>query len=392
MAFTTSLIYTLKQSVLDSELEELKRVAIEAEKRGESHSCSLELSVISYKNQEDSKTIFKEVSKDGRDFLILQHNGIKVEREISHTNSLLIRISVLIFLFTIGLLLLTFFYSKILSHDVQEPINLLNNYLDNINEKSLNEIPKEKLPEEFHLLADTLNNLLKRIEIFISTQKELFIGASHELKTPLAVIKLKNQVTLLKKREPEDYIEVLRLINEKIDEMNKVVSDVLNIGRQESAQFEPPVEKDVISILKKKSNDFSLLSQSQGKFLFSSLQPNEYIASIQETLLNHIIQNFLQNALKFTPKGKKIELRSFINEKGYLTIEVVDEGIGVDEKQDMFAPFNRKGDKSGVGLGLFLAKSAADSMGAKISVKNRIDGIDGAVASLELKNRLICTI
>jgi two-component system OmpR family sensor kinase len=370
----------------------LKRVAIEAEKRGESHSCSLELSVISYKNQEDSKTIFKEVSKDGRDFLILQHNGIKVEREISHTNSLLIRISVLIFLFTIGLLLLTFFYSKILSHDVQEPINLLNNYLDNINEKSLNEIPKEKLPEEFHLLADTLNNLLKRIEIFISTQKELFIGASHELKTPLAVIKLKNQVTLLKKREPEDYIEVLRLINEKIDEMNKVVSDVLNIGRQESAQFEPPVEKDVISILKKKSNDFSLLSQSQGKFLFSSLQPNEYIASIQETLLNHIIQNFLQNALKFTPKGKKIELRSFINEKGYLTIEVVDEGIGVDEKQDMFAPFNRKGDKSGVGLGLFLAKSAADSMGAKISVKNRIDGIDGAVASLELKNRLICTI
>ena len=171
--------------------------------------------------------------------------------------------------------------------------------------------------------------------------------------------------------------------------MDKVVSDVLNIGRQESAQFEAPVEKDIIQFLYEKSRDFSILAQSQNKELITNLQPNSFITSIQETLLNQIIQNFLQNALKFTPRGKLIELKSYINNEGYLRIEVIDEGIGIDEKEDIFAPFNRKGDKSGVGLGLFLAKSGADAMGAKISVKNRQDGISGTIASLELKHQIL---
>jgi len=380
--------------VLRGEIQDLKQIAKNIESREvQQNSCSSELSIVCKSTlKTTSLIVLEEISENGRDFIILHFNGIKVQRDITYKKSIIFYISILLALFSIGLLALTYLYSKALSSNVQKPINLLNQYLENINEKALHNIPTEQLPQDFHLLAETINNLINRIDFFIGTQKELFIGASHELKTPLAVIRLKNQVLLMRKREPEEYMEALRLTNQKVDEMNKVVSDVLNIGRQESAQFEPPVERDVIQILETQSKDFTLLAKAQNKELIVSLKPTNFIASIQETLLKQITQNFLQNALKFTPAGKKIELRSYINSNNYLTIEIIDDGVGIDEKEDIFAPFNRTGNKSGVGLGLFLAKSGADSMGANISVKNRVDGINGTIASLELKNRLICII
>jgi signal transduction histidine kinase len=58
---------------------------------------------------------------------------------------------------------------------------------------------------------------------------------------------------------------------------------------------------------------------------------------------------------------------------------VIDEGCGIDESVDLFAPFKRQGNKSGVGLGLFLAKSAAEAIGAVITLTNREDGMDGTL-------------
>ena len=96
-------------------------------------------------------------------------------------------------------------------------------------------------------------------------------------------------------------------------------------------------------------------------------------------------------ALKFTPKNKTVTLQSQQDDFGLL-IEVIDEGCGIDESVDLFAPFKRQGNKSGVGLGLFLAKSAADALGAKISIKNRTDGVEGTFASLQLNSKLSCII
>ena len=122
-----------------------------------------------------------------------------------------------------------------------------------------------------------------------------------------------------------------------------------------------------------------------------SFEPSGFMATLQVSLLNQIVQNFLQNALKFTPKDKSVTLRSSQDDVGLL-IEVIDEGCGIDEGVDLFAPFKRQGNKSGVGLGLFLAKSAADALGAKIKLQNRKDGIDGTIASLQLNSKLSCIL
>lgn len=97
------------------------------------------------------------------------------------------------------------------------------------------------------------------------------------------------------------------------------------------------------------------------------------------------MQNFLQNAFKFTPTGKSVLLTSEVVNQEILRIVVIDEGCGIDsELEDIYAPFKRSGNKSGAGLGLFLAKNAANALGGSILLQNRLD-TNGTIATFELK-------
>jgi len=339
-----------------------------------------------------------ETTKNAKSYLTLIYpfnlndlSYLKITKEITSTKILLDKILNYLFIINIAGFLLVVIYAIGLSKMLVTPVKTLSNKLSNMNEHLMRPIVVEELPEEFEPLGTTINHLIARIQNFVKYQKELFIGTAHELKTPLAVIKLKNQVTLIKKRTPEEYIDALKVTNKTVDEMNIIVSNILNIGRQEGAQLEKPQEVDIIEVLHQKADDFKLLAENEGKTLYMHFEPNGYMAFLQISLLNQIIQNFLQNALKFTPKDKSVTLRSSLNNHGLL-IEVIDEGCGIDESSDLFAPFKREGNKPGVGLGLFLAKSAADALGAKISIKNRTDGVTGTVASLNLNSKLSCIL
>ena len=279
-------------------------------------------------------------------------------------------------------ILLVLFYALFLSRMLLIPIKILSHKLTNLDEKFLKEIDIKSLPDEFLPLGNSINRLISRIQTFVLYQKELFVGVAHELKTPLAVMKTKNEVTLLKPRESEKYIEALKSNNEAINGMNAMIGSVLEIGRQEGAQFEEPVNTDVIAFLKKLGKNYEVLAKGEEKNLTLDLKPEIFNLNIQTSLLTHIVQNFVQNAIKFSPKNSTITISSRL-EKSKFIIEVTDEGVGIDESKDLFAPFKRYGDKGGAGLGLFLAKGAAQALGAEISIKNR-EGTNGAVASLVL--------
>jgi two-component system OmpR family sensor kinase len=339
-----------------------------------------------------------EKTQDERTYLTLVYplklqdlSYLKITRDITPTKKLLNNILNSIFIINSVGFILIILYAIGLSKMLIAPVNTLSRRLSNMNEHLMQNIKIEELPKEFAPLGLTINHLINRVQNFVKYQKELFIGTAHELKTPLAVIKLKNQVTLIKKRSPEEYIEALKTTNKAVDDMNHIVSNILHIGRQEGAQLEKPVEVDIIAVLKEKARDFKLLAEHENKELNMHFEPDLFMATLQVSLLNQIIQNFLQNALKFTPKEKKVFINSYQNDVG-LVIEVVDEGCGIDETVDLFAPFKRQGNKSGVGLGLFLAKSAADAIGATIELKNRTDGENGTRATLTIISKLCCPL
>ena len=316
---------------------------------------------------------------ENKQFLQIIRN-ISLERELLYSV-----IFKNLFILAIPGFLLMLLYSLAVSKSLLKPIIQINKKLSNMDENSLTQIDKKDLPIEFHSLANSINSLTNRIETYVKFKKELFIGAAHELKTPLAVMKLKNEVTLKKKREIEKYEETHKLTIKSIDDMNIMISSILDIGRTEGAQFEQNIELDLVEYIKKKANDYRMLSAQKNIIITFFSNVNHLNTSIQLTLFNQILQNFVQNAIKFTPNEKSIAIR-LKKTKDEIIITVTDEGIGINENVDLFAPFKRIGNQSGVGLGLFLAKNAADALRAKITLENRNDGKTGCIAKLVLNN------
>ncbi|MFA9373118.1 MAG: ATP-binding protein [Poseidonibacter sp.] len=311
---------------------------------------------------------------------------IEIKRNINFERELLYSIIFKnLFILAIPGFILMLLYSLAVSRSLLKPILQINKKLSNMDENSLTKIDKKDLPIEFHSLANSINSLTNRIETYVKFKKELFIGAAHELKTPLAVMKLKNEVTLRKQRDTEKYEETLKLTIKQIDDMNIMISSILDIGRAEGAQFEQTTELDLVEYMKKKANDYRMLSAQKNIIITFFSNVNFFNTSMQVTLFNQILQNFVQNAIKFTPDNKSISIR-LKKTKEKIIITVLDEGIGINEDIDLFAPFKRVGTQSGVGLGLFLAKNAADALRAKISIKNRKDGKSGCIAKLILNN------
>lgn len=344
------------------------------------------------------KPTFEQYTDGDREYLTIYYpynsarsSYLKIERDITSTKELLKKILSSIIFISFLALFLILAYAMFLSETLLYPVKAITRRLARMNENFLEHIDIKELPDEFVPLGESVNKLIDRIQNFVKYQKELFIGTAHELKTPLAVMKTKNEVTLIKDRDVEKYKETLRVNNETIDEMNKMISSILEIGRQESAQFEKPLEIDVVQFLKDKAKDFELLAKNEGKSIVTDFEPSKYCIISQPTLLTHILQNFVQNAIKFTPEGGEIKIKSRLEGDDF-KIEIIDSGEGLDESIDHFAPFKRSGDKSGAGLGLFLAKGAADAIGATLSLKNRTDGKKGAVATIVLNSKNYCPV
>ncbi len=313
------------------------------------------------------------------------NKALKITQNITQMHDFLDKILLSIVIVGFFSLILIKLFALAFSNILYKPISKLSQSLSTLKESNLENIKEDNLPFEFQPLIASINELLFKVKNHLSYQKQLFIGIAHELKTPLAVMKTKSEVTLLKERDKEKYIESLKTNIKSIDEMNAIIKTILELGRQESAQFEKTSDVDIMKILNEIAENFKILAQKEHKNFHFELEPKELFVNIKPTLLTQIVQNFLQNAFKFTPRNKQIEFKSKLNAEGFLQIIVLDEGCGLDcELDNIYAPFRRSGDKSGAGLGLFLAKSAANALGGNITLQNRKDK-QGTIATFTLR-------
>jgi two-component system OmpR family sensor kinase len=279
----------------------------------------------------------------------------------------------------VGVILYAFFLSGMLV----APVRIFSQKLAALNARALAPLDLKDVPEEFVPLGRSINQLIARIESFLRYKKELFVGTAHELKTPLAVIKTKSQVVLMKrKRTQADLEDALRQTIRSVDDMNRIVGSILEFGRAEGAQFEAAERIDAMVFLEQMCSEFSLLAEHEDKRLDCRLLAKGLTLTVPKLLLRQIVQNLLQNALRFTPKKGRVALSAY-QKDDHLVVLIRDEGPGIEEGVDLFAPFQRSENSEGVGLGLFLVRSAADALNAEVTLKNRIDG-RGAIASLKL--------
>lgn len=214
-------------------------------------------------------------------------------------------------------------------------------------------------------------------------RQDFVANASHELKTPLASIKAYTE-TLLDGALHDDQVNMafLRRIDEQTDRLNLLVLDLLSLARlesgQESFQHAPIVLAPLFRAI---ADAHAERAAAAGLEYTESVEPSAEAAIVtaDEEAIRQILDNLIDNAIKYTPEGGRIEVLLRQPTPDTLLMEVADSGIGIprDDLPRVFERFYRV-DKArsrelgGTGLGLAIVKHLAQSLGGQVAVESRL--------------------
>jgi heavy metal sensor kinase len=230
--------------------------------------------------------------------------------------------------------------------------------------------------DELDRLAKTLNDMLRRLDDAFHQMRQFSADASHELQTPLTILKGEMEVALRSQRSPEEYQRVLESGLEEIDRISHLVEGLLLLARADAGVLRldlRPVElkellQEIYEQMKVVADDHSI------RFHPSLLEPVSVRGDREH--LRRLLLNLVNNAIKYTPAGGEVIL-SLQSEKNWASLKISDTGIGLskDEQERIFSRFHRatetrSRDEKGVGLGLSIARSIAEAHGGRIQVES----------------------
>ncbi|MBI4091228.1 PAS domain-containing sensor histidine kinase [candidate division WWE3 bacterium] len=209
--------------------------------------------------------------------------------------------------------------------------------------------------------------------------REEFISiASHELRTPMTIIK--NYIWMLQNKKGGDVTakqeEYLQKAMEGTERMIKLITDMLDISRMEQGRFEiHPAQVDLAVLINEISLDFKVKADQKGLEFKVKLQENLPKVRADEDKLREVIVNLIGNAIKYTDSGF-VSIISEVSGKEVKT-SILDTGRGID-KDDLPKLFHKFGrldnsfvtaaESGGTGLGLYIVKSIIEAMGGKVGV------------------------
>ena len=240
-------------------------------------------------------------------------------------------------------------------------------------------IPSQDRKDEIGILITTLNEMIARLEHSVTQIKQFSIDASHDLKTPLTVIRGEIEITLRKERSSPEYRKTLASVHEEARKLETIVNNLLFLARIEGVDSHltlQPVHIDeiLLSVFEKTEQ----LAKNK-HIAYSVKQVESVFIDGDEILLNRLLVNILDNAIKYTPEWGRIEIMLEKKQDG-VKLEVMDTGIGIPPESLPFI-FDRfyRADKarsqeiSGSGLGLSIVKKIADIHRAKITVDSKLN-------------------
>ncbi len=255
------------------------------------------------------------------------------------------------------------------------PVNAMIREARNITGANLqSRLPRSQVGDEIDRLAETLNEMMDRIEISTKSIREFSSDVSHELKTPLAIIRGEIDLALRRSRSPETLTQTLQVIGEEVNEMIRLVDDLMLLVRSDARQLR--FEKKVLSLetlLSQISERFRERAEKKRIKFESSLNSDISVVG-DDVYLKRLFSNLLDNAIKFTPDGGHVAV-SLKRSGNAAVVEVRDTGIGIElEMQSkVFARFYRTDQArshEGAGLGLNIVKTICDVHGGTIHLSS----------------------
>lgn len=234
--------------------------------------------------------------------------------------------------------------------------------------------------DELAQLAITFNHMLDRLQTGFRQQQRFVSDASHELRTPVTVIKgYSDMLSRWGKQDPETLQEGLTAISSEAEDMQELIEKLLFLARAD--QKRQIINKEVVEMSQLMEDVFKKLELTATKHEVALLQNDAGKIFADKVTIRQMLRIFLENAMKYTPAGGKITL-SAIRLPGYLKVEIADTGMGIapEDQEKIFQRFYRadtsrsKGDEQpgGTGLGLSIAQWIADQHDMGISVESAL--------------------
>ena len=221
----------------------------------------------------------------------------------------------------------------------------------------------------------TLHDLTRMRQVETS-QKEFVSNVSHELRNPMASIKV--MVETLESgavHDPQVALDFLARMRGDVDRINSLVDDLLELSRMESGQFrieaEPLALAPVIQTVKRQFNETAAAQQVD---LAANLEDDLPLVMADGEKLTQVLVNLVENALKFTPPKGRIAIDAQARED-WVLVRLEDTGIGVAPQHlphifERFYKVNRSRRDSGTGLGLAIVKQLVEAHGGRITVES----------------------
>jgi len=239
-------------------------------------------------------------------------------------------------------------------------------------------LPVTGTHDELDELATTFNEAFARLDAAVGEMKQLMGSMAHELRTPLAALRGEAEIALLHGDSVEEFKRVLTSQLEEIDKLTRLIGRLLTVTKAESGLLtleSKPVH--IEALLRDLADTLSVLASAKNIALNFEYGP-DLVAIGDAQWLKHVVLNVIDNAIKYTPEGGAVTVKSTRSGKSVI-IEIRDTGVGIapEALPHIFERFYR-GESSraenvdGVGLGLNLAKWIVDHHRGHIDVESEL--------------------
>jgi len=255
------------------------------------------------------------------------------------------------------------------------PLAKFTTVIEKITHRNMDErLDPQKTAQELSSLASSFNDMLDRLHHVFESQKRLLADASHELKTPLTIIRTQCDVALLKERTPAEYNQAIGEIRSETAKMTQRVNDLLSLARLDagvmgSMQFAPVMVQELINRAVRMTE---VTASRMGVRISVSADDRLKVYGVQSALEEAIL-NLVENAIRYNRTGGEVHIAATLNTTGQVAIEIHDTGIGIaSEDNDLiFERFYRAAavrGTEGSGLGLSIVKSIVEAHDGKVTV------------------------
>jgi len=261
------------------------------------------------------------------------------------------------------------------------PIRRITTAARRVRSSTLHErIDPEGLPAELRSLADTVNEMLDRLEASFAQVSQFSADVAHELRTPLNNLCGEMEVALGKARSPEEYRDTLGSALEECLRLSRIIQSLLFLAQAETAtaSFQHDtikVGQEIDAVL-----DFYEAAATDAGVVLTSEGHRTILASLDRTLFQQAIGNLVANAIAHTPPGGRVAVRSW-RDGGMFNVEVADTGGGIAAAHlpfvfDRFYRVDRarSGSSGNAGLGLAVVRSIAALHGGRVAIESEIGG------------------